>query len=164
MMNRRSRGTWVIVLSFVAALILTVLPLPSWAVSYQPVWVMLVLIYWCIALPERVGVATGWCLGIILDVVHDAVLGQYALSMTIVAYLALYLHRRLRLLPVWQQTLSIFVLVLVGQILILWIKGITSDLTWSTAYLMPPLISAILWPAVFVILRGLRRRYVPTYR
>lgn len=161
MIVRRSRGTWIIGTSFVAALLLTVLPLPNWALSLQPEWVMLVLIYWCLALPERIGMGTGWVMGLILDVVHDTVLGQYALSLTIVAFLALYLHRRLRLLPVWQQTLSIFLLVFIGQVLVLWVKGLTGNLVWSISYLLPPLISAVLWPAVFVILRGLRRRYVP---
>jgi rod shape-determining protein MreD len=161
MIVRRSRGTWVIATTFVAALLLTVLPLPDWALRLQPEWMMLVLIYWCLALPERIGVGTGWSMGLILDVVHDTVLGQYALSLTIVAFLALYLHRRLRLLPVWQQTLSIFLLVFIGQVLVLWVKGLTGNLVWNISYLLPPLISAVLWPAVFAILRGLRRRYAP---
>ena len=55
MIRGRRHGTGVIVLTFVIALLLTVIPLPDWARYLRPDWVGLVLIYWCMALPDRVG-------------------------------------------------------------------------------------------------------------
>jgi rod shape-determining protein MreD len=51
---------WIIALSLVIALMLTALPLPEWAVNWRPAWVAMVLIYWCMALPERVGIGVRW--------------------------------------------------------------------------------------------------------
>ena len=50
----------VIATTFVIALLLTALPMPESAAIWRPAWVALVLIYWCMAVPERVGVAVGW--------------------------------------------------------------------------------------------------------
>ena len=67
---------WVIALSFLAAFMLTAMPLPDWALPWRPAWIAMVLVYWCMALPERVGVITGWVIGLILDVMHGSILGQ----------------------------------------------------------------------------------------
>ncbi|MGB5178147.1 MAG: rod shape-determining protein MreD, partial [Gammaproteobacteria bacterium] len=104
MMRRRHHGGGVIVFTFIIALLLTVIPLPDWARYMRPDWVGLVLIYWCMALPERVGVATGWFTGLMVDLLTGTLLGQHALSLTVVAYITLKFHLRLRLVPVWQQS------------------------------------------------------------
>ena len=54
-----ARGQLIILATFLAALVLTMLPWPHWTEQFRPDWVGLVLIYWCIALPQRVGVGTG---------------------------------------------------------------------------------------------------------
>ncbi|HLA75046.1 MAG TPA: rod shape-determining protein MreD [Gammaproteobacteria bacterium] len=154
------RGGGVIIISFALALVLSVLPMPYWTHIYRPEWVTLVLIYWCIALPQRVGVGIGWGAGLLLDVINDAVLGQYALSLAVVAYLAVKMHRRIRAVPVWQQALTVLLLVGTQQMLVLWIKGIIGQAPWSMSYWLPALVSMLLWPPVFTVLRGLRRRYV----
>ena len=56
MISGRQQGSGVIVATFLVALLLTVVPLPDWLRPARPDWVGLVLIYWCLALPERVGV------------------------------------------------------------------------------------------------------------
>ena len=54
------QGNWIIVLSFIMAIMLTALPLPEWAVNWRPSWVAIVLIYWCMAVPDRVGILVAW--------------------------------------------------------------------------------------------------------
>jgi len=155
-----TQGTGLIVASFVVALTLTFFPLPDWAQVYRPQWVTLVLIYWCITLPKRIGVGVGWSIGLMLDVSTDALLGQHALSMSIVAYLALKLHRRLHGIAVWQQALVVLVLVIVEELVVVWIKGATGQAPWSAAYWLTAFMSMLLWPGVFALLRGSWRRYV----
>ena len=82
----RHRGGWVIAASFVVALMLTALKLPEWALIWRPAWVALVLIYWCMAVPHRIGVAIAFLLGVFLDVMSGALLGQHALALTVVAF------------------------------------------------------------------------------
>ena len=161
MNDRRStgHGNGVIALSFVVALMLTALPMPEWAIMWRPAWVALVLIYWCMALPGRAGVLVGWSVGILLDAMVGTLLGQHALSLAVTAFIAHKLHRRVRVLPVWQQAMTVFGLVFIFQALVLWINGIKGMPVTVSAYLAAPLVSMLLWPWVFVVLRDARRRF-----
>ena len=152
-------GGWAIVLSLLVALTLTLLPLPEWAAPYRPDWVALVLIYWCLALPDRVGVGIGWMLGLLLDVLSGTLLGQHALGMTVIAYLAVKLHQRVRLFPTWQQALTVMLLLLLNQLLVLWVNGIIGRPAHSGLYWAPSLTGMLLWPWLFAVLRGMRRRF-----
>lgn len=152
-------GGGLIIVSFCLAIILHMLALPDWLQNLRPDWIALVLIYWCIALPERVGVAIGWLAGLMLDVASGTLLGQNAMILAIVAYLALRLHQRIRLFPVWQQSVSILLLVLLHLLLTLWIKGVIGQSAITWAYWLPALTSMLLWPPVFLGLRRLRRAY-----
>lgn len=156
----RHHGGWTIVLTIIIALMLSILPLPVWAEFYRPAWPVLVLIYWCMALPQRVGVGIGWLTGLMLDVLKGALLGQHALALAVVCYLTLNLHQRIRVFPLWQQALTIMVLLALYQLLILWFDGITAGQTHKGwVYWMPTLIGTLLWPWIFVVLRDLRRRF-----
>jgi rod shape-determining protein MreD len=153
------QGGFVIFLTFVAAFVLTMLPLPDWAESVRPEWVVLVLIYWCIALPHRVGVFTAWIVGLFLDVANSALLGQNAVAMALVAYLAIKLHLRIRLFPLWQQAMSVLVLVALYQMITLWVKGMIGATTQGWSYWLHSVTSMAFWPIVFLVLRFLRRNY-----
>lgn len=148
-----------IILSFLAAMALTVLPLPDWLAAIRPEWMVLVLIYWCMAVPERVGVGVGWTMGLLLDVLRGGLLGQHALTMAIIAYVTLQLYQRLRVFPLWQQSFSVFVLVALHLLLQMWIQGISGRPADPWLWMLPAISSTALWPAVFVILRAIRRRY-----
>ncbi len=150
---------WVIVMSFVAALMLTIIPMPGWTVTLRPEWVVLVLIYWCLALPQRVGVGTAWIIGLVLDVLQGALLGQHAMSLSIVAFLTLKLHQRVRVFPLWQQALIVLLLVALHQLLMLWVAGISGHASQSWSYWLPSISSMLLWPATFVVLRRVRRHF-----
>jgi len=158
-MTMLHKGEWVVVASFAVALILTVIPLPGWAALLRPEWTALVLIYWCMAIPNRVGVGIAWMTGLALDVLLGGLLGQQALAMCVTAYIVLKLYRRIRVAPLWQQAFSILIIIILYQLLILWIKGITglSPNLWT--YWLPSLTSMLIWPAIFIGLRELRRTY-----
>ena len=88
-----SNNLWVIFLSFFIALVFSIVSLPDALpveLGYlRPQWVALVLIYWVIALPFRVGIVVAWVAGIALDVLLSSLLGQHALALIIVAYVRL---------------------------------------------------------------------------
>ena len=134
---RKAHGGWVIVLSFIGALTLAVLPLPEWAQAYRPNWTALVMLYWCMALPERVGVGTAWSLGLLLDVLQGALLGQYAMAMAVLAFLMLNLRRRVRVFPLWQQSVVVSVLLVLHQALTLWIRGIVGEAPGTLTHWLP---------------------------
>ncbi len=153
------RGGLTIALTFVLALLLSVLPVPDWAQQLRPSWVTLVLVYWCIALPERIGVGVGWTMGILLDVLTGTLLGQHALGLSIVAFIAVELHQRVRLFPLWQQSLTVLVMLLLERLLALWMAGAAGHPAPSLWYWAAPLSGMVLWPWVYLLLRFLRRRF-----
>ncbi len=155
----RPRGGFVIVATFVAALLLTILPLPEWMVKFRPEWVALILIYWCMALPHRVGILSGFVLGLLLDTLQGAVLGQHALALVVIAYLTNRVHQQVRVYPMWQQALSVMGLLLLYQLLLLWVNGITGIKSQLWLYWLPTLSSTLLWPWLYLILRDIRRNF-----
>jgi len=80
-----------------------------------PDWVALVLAFWCVREPLRVGMGTAFLLGLIMDVTQGAVMGQHALAYVLLAYLASGLSRRILWFPLFQQALHIFPMLLVMQ-------------------------------------------------
>lgn len=155
----RHHGGGVIVATFVIALLLTIIPLPDWLRYGRPDWVGLVLIYWCLAVPERVGVITGWFMGLLVDLLTGTLLGQHAMALTIVAFLTLRFHQRVRLFPIWQQALTVLVLLVLHQLLALWVSRFIGRPPPPWYYWAPSLTSMMLWPLVYVTLRSLRRGF-----
>ncbi|MGD8514265.1 MAG: rod shape-determining protein MreD [Granulosicoccaceae bacterium] len=153
------RGGIIIIASLLVAMLLVALPLPEWAQRFRPEWVALVMIYWCLAVPHRFGIGWSWCAGLFVDVLTGSLLGQHALAYAVVAYIVLKLHRRLRVFPVWQQALSVLVLVLLAQMLVLWVKGAIGQPPNSWTYWLPSVTSTLLWPWVYLVLRDLRRHF-----
>ena len=155
----RHQGGWIITLTVLIALTLTIVPLPHWLEPYRPAWPVLALIYRGMALPQRVGVGAGWATGLLIDVLTGSLLGQHALALTVVMFLTLNLHQRIRVFPLWQQALSVLTLTALYQLLVLWFDGITGQRTGGWQYWMPSVIGMLLWPWVFMLLRDVRRRF-----
>ena len=152
-------GRLVIVATLCIAMLLTILPMPEWARPFRPQWVTLVMLYWAIALPHRVGVGSGFVAGIILDVLTGTLLGQHALGLSVVTFIAIQLHQRIRVFPFWQQSLGILVLLVIEHLLALWVTGATRGISPGLIYWSVPLIGALLWPWIFVTLRKVRRHF-----
>ncbi len=154
-----SHGGIVIMLSFAIALILEMIQLPDQFNAYRPEFVTLMLIYWCIALPHRVGIFTGWILGFLLDIHMGSLLGLHALTLSIIAYLAYRLHSRIRLYPLLQQSFIILLLVILSQMLELWINGFAGNTPGDWYYWLPSIISMLFWPWIFYLMSNIRRVY-----
>lgn len=159
MRDKGHNASWIIALSFLVAFMLTAMPLPDWAVDWRPLWAVMVLIYWCMALPERVGIGTAWVLGLLLDVQQGTVLGQNALGMCLIAYVTIQSHRRIRVSPLLQQAIVVFTYVVLFQFVTMWIRGIMGVPPPGWEFWLPALTSMLLWPWLFIILRDLRRKY-----
>lgn len=159
MRSASPRTAAVIALTLLAAMALRILPLPNPWFQLNPDWIALFLIYWTLALPERVGVGTAWLTGLFADVLTGRLLGQHALAYAVIAYLALRWYRRLRLYPLFQQTLWILVFLLTGQLLVFWTQGSRDTDTEAWVYWLPALSGGLAWPLVLAGLRRIRRAY-----
>jgi rod shape-determining protein MreD len=150
----------VIYLSLLVALVLMILPLPDWAQIYRPNWMALVLIYWSMALPKRVGLLFAFFSGIILDTSLGTLLGQHTLALVIIIAINMNFYQRIRVLALAQQAIYVFVLLLINQVVIVWVEGVLGRSTPLLAFFSAPFIGMLIWPWVFVILRDIRRKAI----
>ena len=157
--GRSKQGGLLILASLMVAMMLTIMPLPDVLQYLRPEWTALVLMYWSMALPERIGMGVAFIIGLLLDVLSGSLLGQHALSMTIVIFLITNLYQRIRIFPLWQQAIIIWMLLNLYQLLLLWFDGITGQPSKGLQFWLPPISGMILWPWVFILLRHLRRYY-----
>lgn len=154
----RSGGA-IILASILAALALGIVPLPTAIEPLRPDWAALILLYWCLALPARVGVSVGWLLGLVQDVLHGTLLGQHALAFALIAFLILRFHQQIRPVPAWQQAIAVLGLLLTAQLVVFWINGVIGRPAPAWQPWAASLIGAALWPPIFYSMRGLRRRF-----
>lgn len=150
--------SWFVILTtLLIALILALLPMPDWTMWLRPAWVLIVLIYWAITAPDRVNVGVAWMTGLVVDVLNGSLLGEHALAFTIVIYFVSRIYIRIRMFPMMQQGLSIFIFVLLYQFVLYCIQGFIGELPRSHLYWLSSLTSMLLWPWLFVLMRDCRR-------
>jgi rod shape-determining protein MreD len=148
---------WFIVLTLVLALFANLLPLSGTALALRPDFLALVLLYWCIHEPRFVGVGVAWCVGLLMDVGDGTIFGQHAFAYAFLAYAAEYFRRRVLRFPPWQQAAQVAVLLLLCAALVLVIRFVGGAPLPRWTYAVPPLVGALLWPFVSVVLQWPQR-------
>lgn len=153
------KSSVVLILTFIVALVLEGLVFPAHLIWFKPEWTLLVILYWVIALPLKVGVAVAWFLGLLVDLLQGGVIGQHSLTYVLVTAACAALYKRFRMYHRWQQSLFVFLLVSINQLVGFWIDHYIGDAEPTLMIFMPAIISALLWPWCFVLLRSIRRFY-----
>ena len=149
-MNREPR-LWMIFSGFIA-LFLSVLPLPGWLDVVRPAFLVLAVLYFSISAPRAGGLALGFLAGVALDVFQGAVLGQHALALTLVTYIAVREHQKIRSKPAFQQSLIVFFALIAYEFVVFAIDGwtghpITNPLRW-----VHTVTGALIWPIAIALL------------
>ncbi|MBU0592209.1 MAG: rod shape-determining protein MreD [Pseudomonadota bacterium] len=151
-----------IAMTLFAAIMLDILPWQGTWLLLRPDFVLLLLLYWAIHQPLRIGMATAWGLGLVMDVADGALLGQYALAYTFAIYLALTLHRRIQAFGLWPQAWHIFPLLLVSQILALLTHLLSGATFIGWGYFLASITGALFWPPLSLLVQlALKHRYLP---
>lgn len=154
---RRERGKrHLLPISFAAALMLAIVPLPAALVAYRPDWVPLVLIFWGLMAPERLGLLTAFAMGLALDTLSGALLGQHALAMVTVVYLSVRFHLLIRVFPVWQLSVTVFLLLAIYEFMLFWIDGVAGRSVPIIERWAPVVSGALVWPLVLGYLASVR--------
>ena len=139
-----------IVLTIALALLFNLLP---WRNTIGvPDLTAAVLAFWCMHQPRKVGIGVAWTLGLLLDVGNNALIGQHALGYSVLAFLALAVHRRIHWFPLWQQALHLLLLLLATQALTLVIRMVAGASFPGWTYFAGSFICAALWPALSFML------------
>jgi rod shape-determining protein MreD len=148
-----------IILSLLAALFLNGLPWGGIGLILRPDFVALVLLYWCMHKPLRVGIGLAWTVGILADVADASVFGQHALAYTLLAFGGVVLHRRLQMFDLRQQTIQvfgIFALTYAVYALVNW--QVNGYVVWL--YFLGCITSTLLWTPLSLILQAIRQKRV----
>ncbi|HMM66928.1 MAG TPA: rod shape-determining protein MreD [Dokdonella sp.] len=157
-MNRRRAQLLIFSCSFLLAFLLQLAPLPQAALPFKPYWIALVLIYWAIEAPDRVGLGFAFVLGLAGDILAGQLLGEQALRLIILAFIVLRFRSRLRFFPMGQQTLAVLGLLLNDRIVVMMIRGFSGDPIPAVGFWVAPLVGMLAWPFVFLLLDDLRAR------
>lgn len=102
----RARNGWVLPVSLLLALLLGLVPLPGALPALRPYWLALVLAYWLLETPDRVGLGTAFVLGLLADLAFGGLLGEQSLRLVVLAFILERFRARLRFFPVSQQALT----------------------------------------------------------
>jgi len=151
-------GNGMVLLTFMVALLLSIFPMPADMAWARPEWVAMVLIYWTIALPERIGLWTAFIAGLLIDGISGTLVGQNAFALSLISWVVLLTYQRLRMFAAWQQAFFVFVLIGMHQLVIHWLQSLQGIAAPSLKFLLPAATSALIWPWLMIFLRGLRRR------
>jgi rod shape-determining protein MreD len=152
----RSNAYWALPVSLLAALILGLLPLPVMLQPLRPYWLALVLAYWLIEDPDRVGLGVAFSVGLLGDLAFGTLFGEQALRLVVMAFILQRFRARLRFFPMSQQALAIGGLLLNDRIVAAVIHFVLGQPSPSREFWLAPLLGMLLWPLVFVAMDAMR--------
>ena len=152
----RARSQWPLPLSVLAALMLGLLPLTPLLQPLRPYWLALVVAYWVLEDPERLGLGFAFAMGVIADLAFGSLLGEQALRLTIMAFILQRFRARMRFFPLWQQALAIGGLLLNDRVVSAAVHVALGAPTLPWVFWWAPLLGMLLWPPVFLLLDTLR--------
>jgi len=142
--------------SLIAALLLNMLPLGR--VPWMPDFLVLVLVFWNVHQPQRVGIGLAFLFGLGMDVHQSSLLGQHALAYTALSFFATMIHRRLLWFSVPSQALQVMPLFVAAHGVELLIRMVSGGIFPGWSLLLAPLAESLLWPVVSVLLLAPQRR------
>ena len=142
--------------SLIAALLLNMLPLGR--VAWMPDLLALVLVFWNVHQPLRVGIGMAFMFGLAMDVHQTSLLGQHALSYTALSFFATLIQRRLLWFKVLSQSVQVMPLFFAAHAVELIIRMLSGGIFPGWILLMAPLLETLLWPVASVLLLVPQRR------
>ena len=142
--------------SLLLALVVNMLPLGR--VAWMPDVLALVLVFWSVHQPLRVGIGAAFVFGLTMDVHQAALLGQHAMAYTALSFFAITIHRRLLWFSVPSQAVQVLPLFVAAHAIELAVRMLAGGIFPGLSVLLAPLLEAVLWPVVSVLLLAPQRR------
>jgi len=153
------QARWVIWFSLLIALFIYVLPLPFEWRWYRPEWPLLVLFYWGLALPHRVGIFSASLTGFALDMIHGTAVGAMAMGSVVAMLVILLNYQRIRQFDSILQSLTLGLLVSLALLVERWLHNLVGLGSPNLAFMSSVPLSMLLWPVIRNVLRAIRRYY-----
>ena len=147
----------IILITIILGLFISLITLPLG--YYAPEWILLIIIYWAIALPSNNKLFLAFLSGILVDIVYGQVLGISSLFFVLLLYIILRLYNSLRYMTIAQQAVVLFIFILIKQHMLVWAYFIIDRNIDYQALLVGSIISASIWPLIYYSLRFVRRKF-----
>lgn len=147
-----------ITISLAVAFMLNLLPWGRWVGA--PDFVALVLVFWGIHQPRKVGIGVSFFMGLLMDVHEATLLGENALAYTVLSYVAIMIHRRVLWFPLMTQALHVFPLLVLTQAIQLIVHVLASGKFPGWVYFLDSVVAIALWPLITWLLLAPQRRAV----
>ena len=149
---------WLVFGSFFVGLLFAIIPLPEMVTAARPFLLAMLLAYWVMEAPSRVGMGTAFILGLLADLMSASLLGEQAMRLVVIAFLVQRFRARLRFFPLWQQAGAIGLLLLNDRVIVAlvhWIVG-APQAGWTSWFAW--VMGMVLWPWLYVLLDMARMR------
>lgn len=157
-MSRRTPYSLIAATALLAVL-LGMVALPDFLVPWRPFWLGLVVVFWLLEAPERIGLTLAFVLGLAADLAYGSLLGEHALRLCVLAFIVQRFRPRLRFFYPWQQALAILALFYNDRLISLAVRLVSGEGLAPASYWLAPISAALLWPWLFVLMDGLRARW-----
>lgn len=157
-MSRSREGNVLLVASLLAAVLLGLMPMPGAAAMLKPFWLGMVLVYWLLEAPQRVGLGVAFAVGLLADLVFGTLFGEQALRLVMMAFIVQRFRPRLRFFPLWQQATAVAALMLNDRVIAAVIRLFSGEGLPPWPFWMSPLAALLLWPWLFLLLDQIRMR------
>ena len=152
----RARNSWLLPLSVFVSLLLGLLPLPELLLPLRPYWLALVVAYWVIEDPDRVGLGFAFAMGLLADLAFGGLLGEQALRLVVMAFILQRFRAQLRFFPLSQQALAIGGLLVNDRVVTAAVHFTLGEPQLPWTFWWAPLLGMLLWGPVFLLLDTFR--------
>jgi rod shape-determining protein MreD len=126
--------------------------------AWSPDVLAVVLVFWTVHQPRRVGIVLSFVFGLLMDVHQAGLLGQHAMAYAVLSFFAITIHRRLLWFPVMSQAAQVFPLFLAAHGVELVLRMLTGGTFPGVWLALAPVLEALLWPVATVLLLAPQRR------
>lgn len=158
-MTQRGRAAHAVFWGSIAlAVLLSLVALPDVLRPLKPFWLALVVIYWTLEAPERMGIGLAFVLGLVADLLAGSLIGEQAVRLAIMAFIVLRLRSRMRFFPMLQQSLAVLALLVNDRVVQLAIRTFSGDPPPPLTFWLAPLAGMLLWPWLFLLFDLVRQR------
>jgi len=147
-----------LLLSLTLGMLVAVYPLPLEFNYLRPELTCLIVLYWVMRSPHVLGLAFAFTVGVVQDILEVTVWGAHALALTMLAYICLMSYQRIRSYSVWHQSLWMFVLVGLHQIVVNWVQSLAGYQTPVSMLMLSTSVSALCWPLLVAFYHRIRLR------
>lgn len=153
------RNYFVIYSSFFVALVLAIFPLPIYLNVFRPEWVLLVLFYWTLALPHKIGTVHALVLGLILDLLLGSTIGLHAILLPLFSYFVAINFQKIRCFSIAKTTVLVGATVFINKLALYVVASTERDIVLHHYYFFGVFISMLLWPWFFLFMRAIRQKF-----